>query len=62
MLSKTVAAISQLLGVGRATIYRYLVLLGIPTGSSQKLAVCVCPVVMRTPTWTATSARVVRFS
>ena len=54
--------ISQLLNVRRATVYRYLVLLGIPTGSSQKLAVYVCPVVMRTPTWTATSTRVVRFS
>ena len=38
MLSKAVVAINQLLGVGRATIYRYLVLLGIPMGSSQKLA------------------------
>ena len=38
MLSKTVAMISQLLNVGRATVYRYLVLLSIPTGSSQKPA------------------------
>ena len=36
MLSKTVAIIGQLLSVGRATIYRYLVLLGIPTGGGQK--------------------------
>ena len=34
MRFKTVAAISQLLGVGRATIYRYHVLLDIPTGNS----------------------------
>lgn len=38
MLSKTVAMISQLLDVGRATVYRYLVLLGILTGSNQKPA------------------------
>ncbi|QNE42002.1 recombinase family protein (plasmid) [Hymenobacter sp. NBH84] len=29
---KTVAEIGQLLGVGRATIYRYILLLGVPTG------------------------------
>jgi len=29
-----VAEIEQLLGVGRATIYRYLVYLGVPTGGS----------------------------
>lgn len=38
MLSKTVAIIGQLLSVGRATIYQYLVLLGIPTSNSQKPA------------------------
>ena len=32
---KTVAEIGQLLGVGRATIYRYLAHLGVPTGGSQ---------------------------
>ncbi|WP_369073210.1 helix-turn-helix domain-containing protein [Hymenobacter coccineus] len=31
---KTVAEIGKLLGVGRATIYRYLGHLGIPTGGS----------------------------
>jgi len=31
---KTVAEIGQLLGVGRATIYRYLAHLGVPTGGS----------------------------
>ena len=30
---KTVAEIGQLLGVGRATIYRYLAHLGVPTGN-----------------------------
>jgi len=29
-----VAEIGQLLGVGRATIYRYLAQLGVPTGGS----------------------------
>ncbi len=33
---KTVAEIGQLLGVGRATIYRYLAHLGVPTGSTPK--------------------------
>ncbi|MBW3127717.1 recombinase family protein [Hymenobacter profundi] len=33
---KTVAEIGQLLGVGRATIYRYLLLLDVPTGSSAR--------------------------
>ena len=32
---KTVAEIGQLLGVGRATIYRYLAHLGVSTGGSQ---------------------------
>ena len=31
---KTVAEIGQLLGVGRATIYRYIAHLGVPTGAS----------------------------
>ena len=33
---KTVAEIGQLLGVGRATIYRYLTHLGVPTGGIPK--------------------------
>ncbi|RIY04904.1 recombinase family protein, partial [Hymenobacter rubripertinctus] len=33
---KTVAQIGQLLGVGRATIYRYLAHLGVPTGGMPK--------------------------
>jgi len=32
---KTVAEIGQLLGLGRATIYRYLTHLGVPTGSAR---------------------------
>ena len=32
---KTVAEIGQLLGVGRATIYRYLAHLAVPTGGSM---------------------------
>ena len=32
---KTVAKIGQLLGVGRATIYRYLAHLAVPTGGSM---------------------------
>lgn len=35
---KTVAEIGQLLGVGRATIYRYLLHLGVPTGGSSPIA------------------------
>ncbi|GAA4389575.1 recombinase family protein [Hymenobacter koreensis] len=31
---KTVAEIGQLLSVGRATVYRYLALLGVPTGNA----------------------------
>ena len=34
---KTVAEIGQLLGVGRATIYRYLVHLGVPTGGRAEV-------------------------
>ena len=34
---RTVAEIGQLLGVGRATIYRYLAHLGVPTGRSTTL-------------------------
>lgn len=35
---KTVAEIGQLLGVGRATIYRYLVHLAVPIGGSMEVA------------------------
>ena len=37
-LDKTVAEIGQLLGVGRATIYWYLVHLGVPTGGRPQPA------------------------
>ncbi|WP_426491393.1 recombinase family protein [Hymenobacter sp. 102] len=42
---KTVAEIGQLLGVGRATIYRYLAHLGVPTGSQAIVGAPSSPVV-----------------
>ena len=50
---KTVSEIGQLLGVSRATIYRYLAHLGVPTGgvppTSRALSVGVCPLTRSIP-------------